>query len=117
MTVDGAPLVVDTRKATALLAYLAVTGQPHRRDALAALFWPDADTARAGGALRRTLSALRSAIGAERLHADRASVGLDPAGMALDVAEARRLLRTTEEHGHPAGTSCARCIEPLSQVA
>ena len=34
---DGAPLEVDTRKALALVAHLAVTGQPQTRDALAGL--------------------------------------------------------------------------------
>ena len=29
---DGAPVVVDTRKATALLAYLALTGRVHARE-------------------------------------------------------------------------------------
>ena len=53
--VNGRPLAVDTRKATALLAYLAVTGTRHGRDTLAAMFWPEADDGRARGALRRTL--------------------------------------------------------------
>src|SRR4249919_3479503 len=60
---DGAPLVVDTRKAVALLAYLAVTGERHGRDALAGLLWPDHDTDHARGALRRTLSVLNKALG------------------------------------------------------
>ena len=38
--VDGAPLSVDTRKAVALLAYLAVTGRPVSRESLGALLWP-----------------------------------------------------------------------------
>ncbi len=44
---DGSVVEVDTRKATALLAYLAVTGEAHRRDALAALLWPESDQTRA----------------------------------------------------------------------
>ena len=39
--IDGIPVVTDTRKAIALLAYLAVTRQPQTRDALATLFWPE----------------------------------------------------------------------------
>ena len=54
---DGTRIDVDTRKAVALLAYLAVTGDSHRRDALAALLWPEHDQSHALGALRRTLSA------------------------------------------------------------
>ena len=45
--VDGHPMKVDTRKAVALLAYLAVTGTPHNRDVLATLLWPGDDPDRA----------------------------------------------------------------------
>lgn len=114
IAVDGAPIVVDTRKATALLAYLAVTGHPHRRDALAALFWPDADSARAGGALRRTLSAVRTAIGAELLQADRSSVGLAMDQVEVDVTRAREAVASCDSHGHSPNAPCARCIEPLT---
>ena len=41
--VDGEPLSVDTRKAIALLAYLAAAGASQPRDVLAALLWPDYD--------------------------------------------------------------------------
>ena len=44
---DGQPVILDTRKATALLAYLAVSGQRHSRDALAVLLYPDYDQSRA----------------------------------------------------------------------
>lgn len=117
MTVDGAPVVVDTRKATALLAYLAVSGEPHRRDALAGLLWPDADGARAAGALRRTLSAIRTAVGPQYLVADRASVGLVLDDVTVDVATARSLLASCGEHGHPAGAACSACLKPLLEVA
>jgi len=36
---DGAPVTFDTRKATALLALLAVTGREHSREQLAELLW------------------------------------------------------------------------------
>ena len=117
MTVDGAPVVVDTRKATALLAYLAVSGEPHRRDALAGLLWPEADGARAAGALRRTLSAIRTAVGPQRLAADRASVGLVTDDLEVDVWSARAILRSCGDHGHPIAQTCSACIDPLTQVA
>ena len=75
--VDGRPLAVDTRKAIALLAYLAVEGGSHSRDSLAALLWPDYDGERARAALRRTLSTLRSALGDRWLTTQRDTVSLD----------------------------------------
>jgi DNA-binding SARP family transcriptional activator/predicted ATPase len=91
--VDGTPIVVDTRKAIALLAYLAVSGEQQRRDTLAALFWPDADEARARGALRRTLSTLSSALGSRWLVTDRDQVALAvDDDVRLDVAAFRAQL-------------------------
>src|SRR5687768_357101 len=75
--VDGAPLVVDTRKAVAVLALLAVEGRPFAREELAAMFWPEADDESARGALRRTLSVLRASLGDRWLRVDRSSVVLD----------------------------------------
>ena len=59
----GVPIRPDTRKALALLVYLVVTGQPHTRDALAALLYPEYDEPHAKAALRRTLSALTTSLG------------------------------------------------------
>ena len=41
--VSGRPIVVDTRKALAIIALVAAEGRPFARDELAAMFWPDAD--------------------------------------------------------------------------
>jgi DNA-binding SARP family transcriptional activator/predicted ATPase len=60
---DGVSIRVDTRKAIALMAYLAVTKENHRRAALVNLLWPEYDRTRGRAALRRTLSALRKALG------------------------------------------------------
>ncbi len=90
--VDGRPLSVDTRKATAMLAYLAVTGHTHTRAVIANLLWPDADPERSRAALRRTLSTLRSALGDGRLQSDRDSIGLDLSAAWFDVREFRRLV-------------------------
>ncbi len=111
--VDGRLLEVDTRKATALLAYLAVEGHPVRRDTIASLLWPENDPERARSALRRTLSTLRSALGGRFVDADRELVSLGGPGIRLDVAELRRLVAECETHGHGPGETCARCVEPL----
>ncbi len=105
---DGRPVTFDTRKATALLAYLAVTDRPHSRDTLAALLWPDYEQVQARGALRRTLSVLRSATG-ETVLADRSTVGLQAAaGLHLDVSDFRALA-TVSDHCRPDEPGCPRC--------
>ena len=76
ITIAGALLEVDTRKAIALLAYLAVTKQRYTRDALAALLWPDYNQTEAKGALRRTLSVLNKGLGGDWLDADREAIEL-----------------------------------------
>lgn len=115
---DRAPITVDTRKAIALLAYLAVTRQPHRRDALAALLWPEYDQPHARATLRRTLSALNKALGGEYLTIERETIGLHAgAEFHLDVDEFHRHLAACETHGHSTKDVCAACVEPLSAAA
>ena len=110
----GAALVVDTRKATALLIYLAVTGQEHSRESLAVMFWPESDTGHAKAALRRTLSSLRKALNGEWLVIARDYLAVEPAW--LDTQAFAELLAATLNHGHPAAESCTRCITPLTQA-
>ena len=111
---DGQPVEMDTRKASALLAYLAVTGRLAARDTLAALLYPDSDQTHARAALRRTLSSLKGAIGA-RLEVDRESVGLALApDDQVDVAAFRQALASCRNHGHTQAGVCPRCLEPLN---
>jgi DNA-binding SARP family transcriptional activator len=74
---DGVAIKVDTRKAIALLAYLAAAAEPQSRESLAALLWPEAEQSRARAALRRTLSALNKAVPDGALEIGRGSVALD----------------------------------------
>jgi DNA-binding SARP family transcriptional activator/Tfp pilus assembly protein PilF len=104
--VDGEPLRVDTRKAVALLAYLAVTGGPQARELLVDLLWPDTDPDRGRAALRRTLSALRSALGGRWVAVTRAAVALDTDPDAVDVTRFRDLTASAGE-----GPSA---VEPLT---
>ncbi len=60
--IDGTSISVDTRKAVALMAYLATTRQQHSRDSLAALLWSENDQSHGCAALRRTLSTLNKAL-------------------------------------------------------
>ena len=91
---DGSPIEVDTRKATALMAYLAVTGEGHTRDAVAALLWPESEQARARAALRRTLSSLNKAIAGDGLEVVRDSLSLrEGADVWVDVRDFRARLK------------------------
>ena len=84
----GAPEVHDndrivtlpTRKALALLVYLAVEGGVQPRDHLTALLWPESDALRGRAALRKTLGYLKQGVGRElaALTATRDALQLEP---------------------------------------
>jgi len=89
---DGTALELPpSRKTRALLAYLAVTGRPQRRERLCSLLWDLPDDPR--GALRWSLSKLRVLVndpGAARIVADRETVRFDPQGAHIDLLDLRR---------------------------
>ena len=114
---DGTALNVDTRKATALIAYLAVTRQPQSRDALAALLWPEYDQAHARATLRRTLSTLNKALAGNWLQIDRETVAIDATThIRLDVDEFYNYLEQCKRHGHPVSEVCSACLDPLARA-
>ncbi len=113
---DGAPIEVDTRKATALAAYVAVTRRSHTRDALAGLLWPEYNQGRARAALRRTLSSLGKARQEGWLLADRESVDLAHDAIGVDVVRFEELLAGCKLHGHPESEVCAECLPPLTEA-
>jgi DNA-binding SARP family transcriptional activator/tetratricopeptide (TPR) repeat protein len=88
---DGTPVTFDTRKATALLALLAVTGREHSREQLADLLWPEADSVKGRASLRRTLSVTAAAMG-DGLVISRTAVALDPAAVRVDVRDFETLI-------------------------
>ena len=56
---DGSPVELGSAKATALLLYLATTGERHSRPALAGLLWGDLPEDGARANLRLALTKLR----------------------------------------------------------
>ncbi len=87
---DGASLDTALRrsKRIALLAYLAAARPRgyHRRDKIAALFWPELPEDRARAALRTTLSRLRDDCGVEIILGRGADeIAIDPALLECDV--------------------------------
>lgn len=115
VTLDGSPVEVDTRKAIAMLAYLAIEGTADR-NTLAGLFWADSSPDRARATLRRTLSSLRGGIGAHSIVADRHRATLTD-GFSCDVAQFRSAVDETASHGHDRNDVCAKCIAPLTRAA
>jgi predicted ATPase/DNA-binding SARP family transcriptional activator len=83
---DGTPLTGwALQKSLALLAYLAVTGRPHSRGALAGLLWRDCTEANARSNLRKVLAELRQRV-PSHLTITRAEVAFDRASAYwLDV--------------------------------
>jgi DNA-binding SARP family transcriptional activator/predicted ATPase len=89
---DGKRVSFDTRKAMALLAHLALADRPRSREALCGLLWPAHDPDHARGALRRTLSTLRGAVGEQWIDTAGDSIALRRAtGLELDVDRFREL--------------------------
>ncbi len=81
-----------SRKTRALLAYLAATGRPHRRERLCTIFWEIPDDPR--GSLRWSLSRLRAIVDdsdAPRIIADRDTVAFDITRCRVDVLAVRAL--------------------------
>ena len=60
---DGRPLRLRTKKAFALLAYLAAQGRTHRRAELAALLWPDSEDQFRGAAEHQSLEVAAVEVG------------------------------------------------------
>jgi DNA-binding SARP family transcriptional activator len=90
---DGAPLPLPPSKKTrALLAWLCLQPRRFRREQLCELLWDVPDDPL--GSLRWSLSKLRRLVdepGCTRLVADRSTVSMDPADVAIDVLALREL--------------------------
>jgi predicted ATPase/DNA-binding SARP family transcriptional activator len=115
---DGVPVTIRRRKALALLAYLALTGQSHSREALATLFWPNSDQVHAPMNLRNCMADLRRGLGATWLEGDRTHVALrSTQDLWLDVDRFHSLLAACRCHGHPPHDVCPKCLPPLNEAA
>src|SRR5262245_2377599 len=90
----GTPLVLPTRKAQALLAYLVLPpGPAHSRDKLASLLWGSTAETTARASLRHALYGLRKCLreaDGQPLRVDSETVGCDPAAVTVDVVEFER---------------------------
>lgn len=86
-----------SKKSRALLAYLAATARPHRRERLCELFWELPDDPKA--ALRWALSKLRKVVdtpGVPRILAGRERVEFEAMDAAVDINDVHTRLRQSE---------------------
>jgi len=115
---DGDPLHLEGRLPVALLAYLAVTGQLHTRDALATFFWPEHGQARTQ--LRNNLWVLKRDLGAwgkTWLANDHETSGLLPeAPLWVDVLHFQTKLAAGQAHTHSSGELCADCFAHFNEA-
>lgn len=113
---QGAAVHVDTRKAIALLAFLASSTRRQSREELAVLLWPEADASGARGSLRRTLSTLKSGLGDECIEADRDAILLRQDQVDVDVTRFCRNLSRIQDHAHSSVSHCADCVALLENM-
>lgn len=115
-------LVIQRRKDLALLIYLVVTSQPHRRDTLATLLWQDQSQAEARSNLRKSLSRLKSILGEDVLLTSQDEVWVNPADLNdVDTVQFSLLIQQVHKHGrsHHGGDNprCPSCQHALEEAA
>ena len=102
LEVDGQPYEIANRKAVALLIYLALNPDPHSRDSLATLLWPEYNQTRARANLRRTLWFLNQTPLVELIAAEQENIQMK-GGDALGVDVIQFQERSThlrDQHGN-----------------
>jgi pimeloyl-ACP methyl ester carboxylesterase/DNA-binding SARP family transcriptional activator len=112
---DGQVLQLPASKKTrALLAYLALTARPHRRDRLCEVLFELPDDPRA--ALRWSLNKLRPLVNdgaGERLIADRERVTLDTANLEIDIRSLEARVEVEIAAADELSAIAVRLEEPL----
>ncbi|MCE7988792.1 MAG: hypothetical protein DYG89_47155 [Caldilinea sp. CFX5] len=113
-----------TDKVRALLAYLALEpAQAHRRETLAALFWPEINHQSALTNLRQTFHRLRD--GLERVApgssdalftVTKQTMQLNQTALTVDAIRFTTLLAASERHAHADLATCEACLERLGQA-
>jgi DNA-binding SARP family transcriptional activator/predicted ATPase len=86
-TFQGSPIQIASRKALALLTYLAVEGGTHHRDAVACLLWPEQGQSQALASLRQALYTLRRSIPKDPIDGDRRTLRIHGDELWIDVWE------------------------------
>jgi len=118
--VAATPLAFPTRKALALLAYLALADGPQPREHLAALLWPEANAERSRASVRNTLNHLQRVLRGDPtaptvLAVTHTTLALAPeAGIELDLHTVERAYALARaDRAAPQGTAS----QPVLQAA
>jgi DNA-binding SARP family transcriptional activator/pimeloyl-ACP methyl ester carboxylesterase len=102
------------QKELALLIYLAVTNRPHTRMALATLFWPEHDEARALASLRRALYQVKVDVGEGVLDVTRDTVRISSElDLQVDAHTFLAAAHLCREHSHSPQSPFASCVAAL----
>ncbi len=115
MRTNGQPVELRTRKAAAVLGYLALSETRHEgRERIVGLLWSRSDEERARASLRQVVRELRSVLddaGYKGFAAGRLSVGIEQGQVETDIES---ILRLAEEHRvHPRLLDTPRLDERL----
>ena len=117
LELDNTPIILERRKAMALLAYLAVTKENHSRDSLAALLWPEAEQSSARTTLRHHIWSLNQALGDGWLDISRETIGTNAnPDLWVDVNQFRLALAACQTHDHAAAAVYSDCLPQLREA-
>jgi DNA-binding SARP family transcriptional activator len=111
-------------KIRGLLIFLAVEAdQPHRRNVLAEMFWPNRQNGVARKNLKQAIANLRKVLGDREtttpfllISRDEIQFNLE-SSHRVDVNEFCELLDASANHGHQEGDGCEDCEELLKQAS
>ncbi|HZR90541.1 MAG TPA: BTAD domain-containing putative transcriptional regulator [Bradyrhizobium sp.] len=99
---QGRPVELRTRKAAAVLGYLALSEtKQESRERLVGLLWSRSDEEKARASLRQVIMELRTVLGEagfDGFNAGRLSIGLDPDRVAVDIESVLQLAQSARVH-------------------
>jgi len=103
LAISGAPLRIVSRKANALIGYLAINEvHEETRERLVGLLWSETPEENARASLRQILHEIRSAFqafGFDGLLAEKRVIGLDQSRVIVDVQEIADMAAAGRAHG------------------
>ena len=109
-----------TKKTRALFIYLLLEkGQPHSRQTLSSLFWPEQSEKLARQSLRQALSTIKKVLGEEDyLLINSQNVQINPdIEIWSDTGEIEAIVEACEHHHHKDFSHCLPCLKRQMRIA